>query len=71
MEEPKEEAKEQGSPIFMIEAAELMYDALKELLFLHSCEQEGIASGQPTFEMWMKAYDAGVLAIQKAEGKTE
>lgn len=40
--------------------------ALKELIFLHGCEQEGISSGQPTRKQWLKAYNDGVNALEKA-----
>lgn len=50
----------------LIAAAPELLEALEELLHLHSCEQEGIASGQPSFDDWIKATEKGNEAIQKA-----
>jgi hypothetical protein len=62
------ERKEAFANSQLISAAPEMYEALQELLHLHSCEQEGISSGQPTYEEWMVAYQKGIAAIEKAEG---
>jgi hypothetical protein len=42
--------------------------ALKELVHLHLCEQEGLSSGMPTKQQWLEAVDAASEAIRKAEG---
>lgn len=55
----------------LIAAAPKIFEALKKLLHLHSCEMEGLSSGQPTSADWMKAYDNGVSAILKAVGEGE
>ncbi len=34
-----------------------LYDAIKNILHFHSCEQEGLPSGQPSFSDWLNAYD--------------
>ena len=44
-------------------------EALKELVHLHGCEQEGLLSGQPTPEQWYKAVEKAELIITKAEAK--
>jgi hypothetical protein len=41
--------------------------ASKKLSHLHACEQEGISSGQPKVEDWIKAVDQLNLSIEKAE----
>jgi hypothetical protein len=46
-----------------------LLEALKELVHLHGCEQEGIGSGQPTPEQWYKAVDKASLAITNAQEK--
>lgn len=46
-----------------------LLEALKGLVYLHMCEQEGIGSGQPTFEQWIKAVEKVRLAITRAEEK--
>lgn len=52
----------------LIAAAPDLLAALQQLTFLHACEQEGIASGQPTAEQWYRAVEEANLAIQKALG---
>lgn len=49
----------------LIAAAPELLKALQELLHLHSCEQEGLASGQPSFDDWIKVTEKGNEAIQK------
>ena len=44
-----------------------LLEALKELVHLHGCEQEGLLSGQPTPEQWFKAVEKAELAITKTE----
>jgi hypothetical protein len=46
---------------------EALLEALKELVHLHGCEQEGLLSGQPTPEQWYKAVEKAELIITKAE----
>lgn len=48
---------------FNLEHTDKLIDAFSELLHLHSCEQEGIVSGQPTREQWLKAYNDAVMAL--------
>lgn len=38
-------------------------EALAELVHLHLCEQEGLLSGKPTPEMWMKAVEKASEAL--------
>ena len=38
--------------------------AIENLLVLHQSEQEGISSGQPTIEQWIKAVEEGHEALQ-------
>jgi len=52
----------------LIAAAPDLLEALENLVFLHTCEQEGIESGQPTPEEWYTAVNAAEKAIQKAKG---
>jgi len=44
-----------------------LLNALKELVHLHGCEQEGLLSGQPTPEQWFKAVDKAEMVIKKVE----
>ena len=44
-----------------------LLNALKELVHLHMCEQEGLLSGQPTPEQWFKAVEKAEMAITKIE----
>lgn len=37
--------------------------ALREIIHLHSCEQEGLSSGRPTAADWLKAYEKGVEVL--------
>lgn len=37
--------------------------ALEKLVFLHGCEQEGIESGQPTPDQWIKAVNEAEEAL--------
>lgn len=46
-------------------------EAAKELLHLHSCEQEGLQSGKPTFEMWFNAVNKLSEAIAGDAGNKE
>lgn len=48
-------------------------EAAKELLHLHSCEQEGLQSGKPTFEMWFNAVNklSEALASVSDAGETD
>jgi hypothetical protein len=41
--------------------------ALKQLVHLHGCEQEGLLSGQPTPEQWYKAVEQAEAAIKSTE----
>lgn len=46
-------------------ATELM-EAVKQMLYLHCCEQEGMSSGMPTFEQWMEGYNRLEAAYDRA-----
>lgn len=46
-------------------------EAAKELLHLHSCEQEGLQSGKPTFEMWFNAVNKLSEALDGDAGNKE
>lgn len=43
-----------------------LLEALEEFIHLHMCGQEGLSSGQPTTEQWLKAVEKGEKAINKA-----
>ena len=42
-------------------------EALKQLVHLHGCEQEGLLSGQPTPEQWYKVVEQAEAAIKNTE----
>lgn len=44
-------------------------EKIKHLLHLHACEQEGLASGQPTAQEWLKAVDEANEAVTELEGQ--
>ena len=46
-------------------------EALKQLVHLHGCEQEGLLSGQPTPEQWYKAVERAEAAIKSTESSSE
>jgi hypothetical protein len=50
----------------LIATAPDLLEALQELVHLHGCEQEGIGSGQPTFQQWIDAVNKASEAIDKA-----
>lgn len=50
----------------LVEAAPDLLEALQKLVHLHSCEQEGLSSGQPTANEWFEAVNNASDAIQKA-----
>ena len=50
----------------LVEAAPDLLKALQDLVHLHSCEQEGLLSGQPTAKQWIKAVNQAEKAITKA-----
>lgn len=50
----------------VIAAAPDLLEALQELVHLHGCEQEAMASGKPTLAQWMEALDKANNAIAKA-----
>jgi hypothetical protein len=41
---------------------------LQRLVFLHTCEQEGIGSGMPTPKEWIEAVEEAHQSIQKSLG---
>ena len=40
-------------------------DALRELVHLHMCEQEGLEDGQPTPDLWYKAVEKAEKALKE------
>ena len=54
----------------LIGAADKMRNALKTLVFLHGCEQEGIESAMPTPEQWEHAVDMAVAALNGARSES-
>ena len=48
------------------EVASMMLEALRELIHLHACEEEGLQSGRPTAEQWRLATFKGQRAISEA-----
>lgn len=54
-------------PSELLQQRDEMLEALKELVHLHGCEQEGIGSGQPTFEQWIKAVEKAEQALKDSE----
>mgnify|MGYP000883424698 CR=1 FL=1 len=54
-------------PSELLKQRDELLEALKKLVHLHGCEQEGIGSGQPTPEQWYKAVEKAELIITKAE----
>ncbi|MBV5346974.1 hypothetical protein JZU46_01990 [bacterium] len=50
----------------LVEAAADLLESLQNLVHLHSCEQEGLLSGQPTAKQWIKAVNQAEKAIIKA-----
>jgi len=53
----------------LIAAAPDLLTALQELVHLHTCEQEGLSSGQPSPADWLKAIDQASDAIIKSSGR--
>ena len=53
----------------LIAASPEMYEALKELVHLHLCDQEGMMPVDP--EDFINAVDKAAQAIAKAEGKQD
>lgn len=58
-------------PSELLKQRDKLLEALKELVHLHGCEQEGLLSGQPTPEQWLKAVEKAEMVINKAEEKDE
>ena len=58
-------------PSELLKQRDELLEALKELVHLHMCEQEGLLSGQPTPEQWLKAVEKAEMVINKAEEKDE
>jgi hypothetical protein len=46
-------------------------EALKQLVHLHGCEQEGLLSGQPTPEQWYKVVEQAEAAIKSTESNNQ
>lgn len=52
------------APLILQRCMELE-DVLTKLVFLHTCEMEGIASGQPTLKEWEDAIELASQALSK------
>lgn len=65
-----ENYKEAEANATLAATAPELLEVLKQLVHLHMCEQEGIASGMPTANQWLKAVDEAAKAIAKAEGRS-
>jgi hypothetical protein len=63
---PGDDLDQKKANALLIAAAPDLLEALQKLVFLHTCEQEGITSGQPTPDDWFSAVHAAELAIEKA-----
>ena len=50
----------------LMDKTDKLYHALRSLVFLHGCEQEGLESGMPTPEQWEQAVDAAHRALKEA-----
>ena len=50
------DALKRGNELFKRQRDEVI-EALRKLVFLHDCEQEGISAGKPTPEEWFEAVD--------------
>lgn len=48
-----------------------IYKALDQLVHLHHCEEEGMASGQPAPSEWRAAVAKGVDALLAVDDQTE
>ena len=54
-------------PSELLRQRDELREALKQLVHLHGCEQEGLLSGQPTPEQWYKAVERAEAAIKNTE----
>jgi len=54
-------------PSELMKQRDELLEALKELVHLHGCEQEGLLSGQPTPKQWYKAVEKAEMVITNAE----
>ena len=61
--------KEAEANARLFAAAPELLEALEKLVFLHTCEQEGMQLAQPTATQWFDAVNAASHAIQKAKGE--
>ena len=59
------DALEPASPLLLDRIPTDGIDKIKHLLHLHACEQEGLSSGQPTPQDWIKAVDEANEAIDR------
>lgn len=55
-------------PSELLQQRDELREALRQLVHLHGCEQEGLLSGQPTPEQWHKAVEQAEAAIKNTEG---
>ena len=44
---------------------------MKEQIYLHTCELEGISSGMPTPEQWYKSYEKGEKLLETLKPRTK
>ena len=56
-------------PSELLQQRDELREALKQLVHLHGCEQEGLLSGQPTPEQWYKAAEQAEASIKNTETK--
>ena len=54
-------------PSELLRQRDELREALKQLVHLHGCEQEGLLSGQPTPKQWYKAVERAEAAIKSTE----
>ena len=45
-----------------------LIEALRELIHLHACEQEGISAGMPTPQQWIEAVDKADNVLKQYDG---
>lgn len=46
---------------------EIAKEALRQILFLNSCEEEGLQSGRPPAEAWRDAFEQCAVALDALE----
>ena len=58
-------------PSELLRQRDELREALKQLVHLHGCEQEGLLSGQPTPEQWYKVVEQAEAAIKSIENNNQ